>query len=224
MPRFWWKHPGPVVPVGEHPLVRPAVLDDVPQSERLQDSQHCAAVAGSPPRSAAPGGPGRRRRPRPGRGPDRGPGRWWRCSPDPPLGAPHPRSGPGRPGHGRRSTGRSWTAPTGAARWRVPRPGPAARQPTGPRAPGPRPAHRCRARSATPAIPADPRHRPAWFAASAGWSATPPPAAPPAPPARPPWGRHREGLAAAEEPSACTGSDEERYRNPPLSTGRRAVR
>ena len=30
------EHPRPVVPVGEHPLVRPAIAHDVTQAERLE--------------------------------------------------------------------------------------------------------------------------------------------------------------------------------------------
>ena len=36
------EHPGPVVPVGEHPLVRPPIAHDVAQSERLQVGQRRA--------------------------------------------------------------------------------------------------------------------------------------------------------------------------------------
>jgi hypothetical protein len=60
-------------------------------------------------------GPWSWRRPRPGRGPAHGSSRWWRCSPGPPPGGPGQRSGSGPSGRERRSNGRSWTAPTGAA-------------------------------------------------------------------------------------------------------------
>ena len=90
-----------------------------------------------------------------------------------------------RPGRGPGSTGRTTRSPTtGAARWRPRRRRAAGPAPTGPRAPGRRRAARYRARPATPATRADPRHTSAGCAPSAGSPTTPRPAAGPDPPAR----------------------------------------
>ena len=55
-PEVLMEHPGPVVPVGEDPLVRPAIAHDVAQAERLQLRQRRALGRRSR-------GSGRRRRP-----------------------------------------------------------------------------------------------------------------------------------------------------------------
>ena len=163
-------------------------------------------AASSVQRAGAEGatGPGRCRRPRRRSTPDPAPGTAppSPCSPDPPAAAPPPPLDPRSRDRGRGSTGRTTRSPTTAAGRSHPRRRRAAgRAPTGPRAPGPRRGPPGRARPATPATRADPRHTSAGCAPNAGSPTTPRPAAGPDRPARRGRGARPRRARRARRPS-----------------------